>query len=156
MQKLTWSHPCLFCNRPILRGKPALIFSLKQPRLVGLSHSTCSATKYRYGRYQISPPQQMSTEQVTFLVNFYPRLYALPGAQQPNSELRFILAHFLDGYPDSLTNAMAHFHQWRADYATWYHGPEYEGDLETDYLKFLGETKQIAKQTEAPEADFGV
>jgi hypothetical protein len=98
----------------------------------------------------------MSAAQVAFLVNFYPRLYALLGAQQPNSDLRFMLSQLLDGYPDSLINAMAHFHQRRADCARWYYGPAYEGDIETDYLKFRGGIKQLAKKTEAPEADFGV
>jgi hypothetical protein len=154
MEKLTWSHPCLYCNRPILRGLPALIFSREQTQLLGLSHSTCSATKYRYARYQIHPPQQMTAEQVAFLMNFYSRLNALPGSYLPNGELRFMLCQLIDEYPDSLIDAMDHFRDRRIEYARLYHGVKYEGDLETDYLKFLGDTQLLAKKTEAPEVDF--
>jgi hypothetical protein len=34
-------------------------------------------------------------------------------------------------------------------------GVKYGGDLETDYLKFLGDTHQVAKKIEAPAVDFG-
>ncbi len=97
----------------------------------------------------------MTAEQVAFLINLYPRLSALPGSCQPNGELRFMLCQLIDEYPDSLIDAMAHFKQGRAEYARIYHGIGYEGDLETDYLKFLGDTQLLAKKTEALGVDFG-
>ena len=66
-----------------------------------------------------------------------------------------MLAHLLHEFPGSMVDVMANFNQWRIEYAKSYDGPEYEGDLETDYLKFLGEIKQAAKKIEAPGADFG-
>jgi hypothetical protein len=155
MDTMTWSTPCLYCHRPILRGKPTLIFSLEQPRLLGLSHSTCCATRYHYGHYQLSPPQKISSEKIAFLVNFFPKLYSLPGGLEPNSELRFLLARLLDDFPNSLIHVMAKFQKSRTEYARWYPGPEYQSDLETDYLKFLGEIAHMAKKTDAPDADFG-
>ena len=101
------------------------------------------------------PPQQMTAAQVAFLMNFYSRLNALPGSYLPNGELRFMLCRLLDEYPDSLVDAMSHFNQGRAAYTRIYHGIKYEGDLETDYLKFLGDTQQISKKTEAPGVEFG-
>jgi hypothetical protein len=66
-----------------------------------------------------------------------------------------MLARLLEYYPKSLIDAMANFHKSRTEHARWYQGPEYQGDLETDYLKFLGEITQMAKKTDVPDADFG-
>lgn len=53
-----------------------------------------------------------------------------------------------------MIEAMDHFRDRRIEYARLRHRVKYERDLETDYLKFLGDTQLLAKKTEAPEMDF--
>ena len=155
MHKITWQHECLFCKRPIQRGRPTLIFPTDEPKLLGISHSTCCATKYRYGHYQMCPPDYLSDEQVSFLVHFFHRLYSLPGGWEPNRELRWCLATLLRNYPASLTDPMAALQEFRDEYR---HRPSqqiYEGDLETDYLRSLGEIQKAAREKPVGvEADF--
>ena len=79
----------------------------------------------------------------------------MPGGFEPNGELRFILAQLLEDYPKSMNDVMAKFYKSRIEHGKWFPGPRYVGDSETDYLKFLGEIKQMAKRIEAPDADFG-
>ncbi len=146
MQKMTWQHECLFCNRPILRGRPTLIFSTDEPKLIGLSHSTCCATKYRYGQYQTCPPYYLSDEQVSFLMHFLSKLYSLPGGMEPNRELRFCLGEFFRDYPASLGNPVAVLRKFLDDYKRWSHDWMYKGDLETDFLRSLGQIQKAAKK----------
>ena len=153
-KSITWNHECLFCKRPIFHGRPTLIFSTEEPKLLGLSHSTCCATKYRYGHYQMCPPYYLSEHHISFLIQFYPRLYRLPGGMQPNRELRVALAQLLHDYPASLANPMACLQQFLDERQRWARERLYNGDLETDFLCFLGETQSLAKVPLEPEADF--
>ena len=156
MEKITWNHGCLFCKRPISRGKPTLIFSTSEPKLLGLSHSTCCATKYRYGHYQMCPPYYLSDEHISFLMHFFPRLYNLPGGHESNRELRIALTQLLDDYPASLTNPMACFRRFLDEYPRWSHEWLYSGDLETDFLHFLGEMQRLVVAPLGLEVDFRV
>ena len=157
MQKITWKQECLFCKRPIQRGRPTLIFSTDEPKLIGLSHSTCCATKYRYGHYQMCPPDYLSDEQISFLVQFFPRLYSLPGGMEPNRELRWCLATLLQNYPASLADPMASLRKFLDEYKHQSYQQLYEGDLETDYLRSLGEIQKAAREKPVGvEVNFGV
>ena len=155
MQKITWKHECLFCKRPILRGRPTLVFSTDEPKLVGLSHSTCCATKYRYGHFQMCPPDYLSDEQISFLVQFYHRLYSLLGGQEPNRELRLSFITFLQDYPASLANPMASLRKFLDEYKHWSHEWLYDGDLEADFLRLLGQIQREARENPVGvEVDF--
>ena len=142
MQKITWHHECLFCKRSIQRGRPTLIFSMDEPKLFGISHSICCATKYNYGHFQMCPPDYLSDEQISFLVQFYHRLYSLPGGQEPNRELRICLATLLRDYPTSLANPMASLRKFLDEYKQWSHEWLYNGDLETDFLRLSGRFRE--------------
>ena len=146
MQKITWNHKCHVCQRPIKRGKPMILFLTDKPMLVGICHSTCGATKYRYGHFQMCPPDSLSDEQVSFLIHFFYRLFSLPGGMEPNRELRLCLVYLLRGYPDSMTNPMASFRKFLDSYKHLSHEPLYEGDLEADYLLTLGHIQKATKE----------
>ena len=155
MHKITWQYECLFCKRPIQRGRPTIIFSMDEPKLIGISHSTCCATKYNYGHFQMCPPDYFSDEQVSFLVQFFHRLYSLPGGFQPNRELRLCLITLLQDYPASLANPMASLQEFLDEYKHWSHEWLYDGDLETDFLRSLGEIQRAARENPVGiETDF--
>jgi len=154
MDKLTWGSLCIFCRRTIRRGRPVLIFSTERPELLGLSHSTCAATKYRYGHYQMCPPEYISGEHIVFLKHFYPRLYSLPGGDEPNRELRVALAYLLRNYPASLANPLISLRGYLKERTSYFHEWKYDGDLETDFLRFLAEVQKAAKTEALPDADF--
>ena len=157
MQKITWHHECLFCKRSIQRGRPTLIFSTDEPKLFGISHSTCCATKYNYGHFQMCPPDYLSDEQISFLVPFFHRLYSLPGGMKPNRELRFSLITLLRDYPASLVNPMASLQQFLDEYKHQSYQQLYEGDLEADFLRILGQIqKEAGEKTVGVEIDFWV
>lgn len=157
MQKITWKHQCYFCQRPIQRGRPTLIFSTDEPKLFGISHSTCCATKYNYGHFQMCPPDYFSDEQVSFLVQFFYRLYSLPGGLEPNRELRFSLITLLRDYPASLADPMASLRKFLDEYKHQSYQQLYDGDLETDFLRILGQIQKAARENPVGvEADFRV
>ena len=106
MQKITWKYPCTICHRPIQRGNPTILFAIDGPEMVGICHSTCGYRWSRYGQFHMCPPYYLSDEHISFLVQFYPRLYSLPGWQEPNNELRRCLALLLSDYPASLINPL--------------------------------------------------
>jgi hypothetical protein len=148
MDKLTWGHRCYFCYHQIERGKPSMIFATDQPMLIGLAHSTCSATKYRYERFQMCPPNVLSNDQVSFLLHFFPMLYKLPAG-----DLRKCLAAFILEYPESTARPMGYLKKQGEDGIP---GPQpYSGDLEVDFLHFLGWVQKAAGDNPANvEADF--
>jgi hypothetical protein len=123
-----------------------LLFLTDKPMLVGVCHSTCGATKYRYGHLQMCPPDHLSDEQVSFLMHFFYRLFSLPGRMEPNRELRLCLLDWLRDYPDSMVNPMASFWKFLDGYKHWSHEWPYEGDLEADYLRILGQIQKAAKE----------
>jgi len=88
------------------------------------------------------PPDYLSDEQISFLVQFYHRLYSLPGGQEPNRELRICLATLLRDYPTSLANPMASLRKFLDEYKQWSHEWLYNGDLETDFLRLSGRFRE--------------
>jgi hypothetical protein len=146
VDNIRWGHRCIFCHRPITRGRPTLIFSMGQPLLIGVSHSTCCATKYQHGCFQTCPPYRVSAEQISFLMHFYPLLNSLPGGYEPNRELRWCLAEFLNKYPSSLRNPMPAFRRFVNEHRKWGFEWQYNGDLERDFLLFLGQVQRVAKE----------
>ncbi len=146
MQKITWKHQCYFCQRPIQRGNPTLIFATDKPELIGICHATCGSGKYRYGQFQTCPPDYLSEEQISFLVQFYPKLYSFPGMDNPNSDLRRCLAGILRGYPASLADPMASLRKFLNEYKHQSYQQSYEGDLEVDFLRSLGQIQRAAKE----------
>ncbi|MFC1904988.1 hypothetical protein ACFLXT_04430 [Chloroflexota bacterium] len=155
MHKITWHHQCYFCQRPIQRGNPTLIFATDRPELIGLCHATCGYGKYKYGQFQTHPPDYLSEEQISFLVQFYPKLYSLPGMDNPNSDLRRCLADIVWNYPASLANPMASLRRYMDEYKHPSYQQLYDGDLETDYLRSLGEIQKAAREMPVGvEVDF--
>lgn len=146
MQKISWGCLCSICQRPLHRGKPTLLFATDRSEMLGICHSTCGYRRYRYGQFQMCPPHYLSDEQISFLVQFYHKLYSLPGGQEPSSELRWRLAALLRNYPFSLANPMASFYKFLDEHQ---HGPKeclYDGDLEADFLCTLGQIQRAARE----------
>jgi len=131
MPTITWNHLCNFCHHPITRSKPTIIFAADKPLMLGISHSTCGATKFRYGRHQMNPPVHLSKEQVAFLIQFFPMLYSLPGGFEPNVDLRRCAADMLDDYPVSLVNPLECLRKFTKCNVGLLQ--PYEGDLEADF-----------------------
>ena len=144
MPIITWNHLCNFCHRPIIRGKTTILFTTDKPLLIGVSHATCSATKYHIGRYQMNPPDFLSWQEVSFLIQFYPMFYSLPGVFNPNAALRESVASFLHYYPSSMINPMKCLYNFLEPNKD---NPQtYQGDLEADYLRFLAKVQKAAKE----------
>ena len=153
MQIITWSHPCHICHRPMLRGKPTLILSTVKPDLIGVAHSSCSIIKIGPGCFQTCPPFYLSSEQVSFLVQFYPMLFDLPGGFEPNGILRSCVGSLLYPYPESMIDPLTTLRKERNRGSN--KGREYNGDLEMDFLKFLGQVQRMAKENPVEvEVDF--
>ena len=153
MPTITWNHLCNFCHRPIISGKPTILFATDKPLLLGISHSACGARKYSYGHHQMNPPDHLSREHVAFLIQYFPMLYSLPSGFEPNSDLRRCAANFHWDYPAIIVNPMKcvrDFQEQNQDEPR-----KYEGDLETDYLKFLVKVQKAAKENPVDvEFDF--
>lgn len=157
MQKITWECLCYICQCPIHRGRPTLLFATDRPLMLGICHSTCGYGRPYYGQFQMCPPYYLSDEQISFLVPFYHRLFSLPGGQEPNRELRRCLALLLLNYPASLANPMASLQKFLDEYKHGSHEWLYDGDLETDFLRFLGQIQRAArKKPSGAEIDFRV
>ena len=146
MQKITWKCLCHICKRPIQGGRPTILFATDKPMILGVCHSRCSYSQYIYGHFQMCPPKYLSEEQLSFLVQFYFRLYNLPGGQEPNGELRRCLADLLGEYPTSMANPMATFRKFLDEHKSFYHEWLYDGDLETDFLRILGHIQRSARE----------
>ena len=101
------------------------------------------------------PPDYLSDEQISFLLQFFHRLYSLPGGLEPNRELRLCLITFLQDYPASSANPMASMRKFLVEYKHWSHEWLYDSDLETDFLRILGEIQKAAReQPKGVEIDF--
>jgi hypothetical protein len=98
---ITWKHSCYFCHRPITGVIPIILFAIDKPLFVGLAHDTCYCDQPNFGRYRVKPPCHLSAEQVAFLAQFYPLLFALPNAFRPSVALRLLLVDFIQNYPMS-------------------------------------------------------
>jgi len=144
MPTITWNHLCNFCHRPITRGKPTILFATDKPLMLGISHSTCGAARFRYVRHQMNPPDHLSREQVAFLIQFFPMLYRLPSEFESKADLRQCVAAFHWNYLAILANPMKCINEFREQNKD---NPQtYEGDLEADYLRFLAKIQKAAKE----------
>src|ERR1035437_1489029 len=135
MQTITWSHPCYYCHRPIIRGRPTLLFSindLEEPGLIGVSHSTCCFTKLQYGHFQMCPPDRFFRDQVSFLTYFYSMVFRLPGGEEPGRELRRSLVRILHDYPGSMKKPLPILQRFMSEQNKFGFKWMYEGDLEMD------------------------
>ena len=121
-----------------------ILFTTDKPMLLGVSHSTCAATKYRIGHHQMNPPDYLSQEHVSFLVQFYPMLYGLPGGFEPNADLRRCAADLLWDYPAIMANPLKCIQDFRQQKEN--KSQTYQGDLEADYLRFLAKVQKAAKE----------
>jgi hypothetical protein len=148
MQKINWSHQCYYCHLPITRGRPTLILAKDKPNLLGISHSTCCATKYQVGHYRLCPPDYLSSERLSFWMHFYPLLYRLP-----SGALRSCLVQLLYEAPDALDNPIKYLRKYQDWNRRELHS--YESDLENDFLKFLGQVQRMSKEKPVDvEVDF--
>ena len=155
METITWKRPCLFCQRQIVRGRPTLIFSVNEPKLVGVSHSMCSHNAKSYDIFQMCPPHYLSAEHLSFLLHFFPRVYSLPDGPEPDHELRLALCCLIRGFPDSLADIISCLEQALENRKklSGYTRP-YGGDLEADFLRSLAEINKSAKETPGCKVDF--
>ena len=88
-------------------------------------------------------------------MHFYPRLYSLPGGMEPNGQLRRCLADLDNEYPDSMSDPMAFFRISMEEQKRLPRMKPYEGDLETDFLRSLGDIQRSAKKKPVEvEIDF--
>ena len=88
-------------------------------------------------------------------MHFYPKLYGLPGAMNRNWELRNCLGRFISGYPASMRYPMASLQASMAEHRHVFRSGPYEGDLEGDFLRSLGEIQRSARETPVRvEIDF--
>jgi len=92
------------------------------------------------------PPDYLSSEQVSFLMHFYLKLYNLPGGTEPNGQLRRCLAHLTREYPSSMSNLMESFRRCVDEQKCLPRAEPYEGDLEADFLRSLGEIQRSARE----------
>ena len=144
METITWKWQCFICKRPIHSGRPTLLFLTDRPQLVGICHSRCGYSVRDYALHQMCPPYYLSEEQLSFLMYFYPRLYGLPGGDGSNRELRWSLVRLLRDFPASLTDPIACLRQFVEEYKHLRFRWLYQGDLEADFLRFLGEVQRSA------------
>ena len=153
MPTITWNHLCNYCHRPIISGKPTILFATDKPLFVGLAQDTCYGDKPNFGRYQVKSPNHLSPQQVAFLEQFYPMLFALPNAFAPNVALRLWLVDFIHNYPmsDPMIRLRDHKKMHPDNTQT------YQGDLEADYLRFLARVQKAAKENpEDVEFDLAI
>jgi len=143
-KKLGWNCRCYICSKPITGSRPFLLLAVDKPTLLGLSHDACGYDGSRYGQYPLTPPESLSGEEVSFLVQFYPQLFSLPGWDQPKAELRRCLASLLLKYPGSIRDPLSSLREFqRGREPRW---PEYPGDLEEDYFRFLGQVWEAVRE----------
>jgi hypothetical protein len=132
-------------------GKPTILFATDKPMFVGVIHDTCYGDKSNFGRYQLKSLNHLSPQQVAFLVQFYPMLFALPSAFAPNGSLRLWLVDFIHYYP--MSNPMIRLRDYRK--MNFNKPIRYEGDLEADYVQFLAKAQKAAKENPVDvEFDF--
>jgi hypothetical protein len=93
------------------------------------------------------PPEYLSGHQISILVPFYFRLFNLPGGREAQGELRVCLAFLLRDYPYSMVNLMASFRKCVEENQKYSAKWQYEGDLERDFLRTLGEIENRARET---------
>jgi hypothetical protein len=94
------------------------------------------------------PPDYLPNDQVSFLLHFFPMLYKLPAG-----DLRQVLATLIWDYPESMAKPIGYLEKCREENGN---KPQlYSGDLEADFLQFLGQVQKMAKEKPANvEVDF--
>jgi hypothetical protein len=103
--------------------------------------------------FPLCPPEYLSCDQISFIIQFYPRLFNLPGSGSPNSKLRRCLAAILLDFPRSITDPLLTFQIFSNSDID--HFQSYQGDLEKDYLRFLGQIQNAARDNPVGiEVDF--
>ena len=101
----------------------------------------------------MTPPAHLSPKQVSFLIQYFPMLYSLPGGFESNSDLRRCVADFHWNYPAILVNPMKSVYDFQEQNRD--EPRTYEGDLEADYIKFLAKVQKAAKENPVDvEFDF--
>jgi hypothetical protein len=146
MQIITWGYLCHVCQRPIQSGRPTVLFAADRPLMVGICHSTCGYGQHNYGHFQMCPPDYLTEDQISFLVPLYFSLLNLPGGLEPKGGLRVSLAFLLRDYPFSMVNLMASFKKCLEENKKWSAKWQYEGDLERDFLRILGDIDNRARE----------
>jgi hypothetical protein len=123
--------------------------------LVGICHSTCGYGRYQLDPFQMCPPNYLSDKQLSFLMHFVHWLYTLPGGMNPNRELRISVARLLREYPASMADPMESFRGFLNEHRRFHQEWLYEGDLEADYFRFLGNVQEAARKAPVRvEIDF--
>jgi hypothetical protein len=147
MESLTWKCVCLTCKKPIHSGNPTLMFSTTKPEFLGVCHATCSyKIDMKIGRgFHMHPPDYLTQQHISFLMQLYPRLFSLPGGLEPNGELREVLADVTYHFPDTYLEPMIAFRHHLEQKARYRREEKYSGDLERDFLRILGEIHKAAK-----------
>jgi len=101
------------------------------------------------------PPYHLTCEHVSFLLHFHPKLFSLPGGMEQNGELRQALGAVLDDYPASMNSPMATLRRSVEEQKRFHPDRQYQGDLEGDFLRCLGEIQRSARgMSMAVEFDF--
>ncbi len=102
------------------------------------------------------PPNYLSDEHVSLLVQLYFRFYNLPGGHEQNGELRLCAVDLIRNYPASLEKPLESMKNVKAEQRLWHHELiPYNGDLESDFLRLLGEVYKAAKDNPVGvEIDF--
>lgn len=136
VQKITWKCVCYICQWPIQGGKPTILFATDGPIMQGGLSFQVQLQPVQLQPFSSAPPYYLFEEQLSFLVQFFFRLYNLPGGQDLNRELRMCLADLLRDYPASMVNPMASFRKFLDEHKRFYREWLYEGDLETDFSAF--------------------
>ncbi len=155
MPRITWDHKCHYCGKPITSGKPTLLLSRNEPKLIGIAHSTCCYSRPEHSHYQLIPPCQLTSEQVTFLLHYEVEMYKLPPWSEPGGALREALVDLLFT-PDGLKNPIKIFRKFQKDEYNQEKMRKYPGDLEHDFLRFLGMIQRLTKEQPFEiEVDFG-
>ena len=147
MLKIGRAVPCSICQSPIDSGRPVLVFAVDKPQLAAVCHSTCRYNWppwFSYAQYKMCPPYYLPNGETSFLAHAYYKLYGLPGGFEPNRELRLCLAVFLRDYPFSLANPMLSFRRFLNEHERKGRKWLYEGDLEADFFRTLGEIQRRA------------
>jgi hypothetical protein len=73
-------------------------------------------------------------------------LYKLPGGFEPDRALRRCLVSLLYDAPDSLDNPMKYLRKYQTQNYNKEDLKSYHGDLEADFLRFLGRVQRMVKE----------
>jgi hypothetical protein len=144
LRLISWNTFCQFCGKTISLDYPLVIFSVQQASCIGAAPFECGDNAFSFAQFRLRAPGILDAAQISFLAQFYPALFKLPGWGQSTSLLRRCLASMLLDFPQSWSNPslfLAGFIEENLDDIT-----RYPGDLEADFFSFLGEVQERAKR----------